>query len=89
VNPIENKPDSRVPGIVGVGLLLALALGFGLGQKFGTGGVEPERLATPSAPSLFQLPSKLVVYQEGPAIPALWLDTFSSGLGNPKIDLRF
>jgi hypothetical protein len=86
VNPIENKPDSRVPGIVGVGLLLALALGFGLGQKFGTGGVEPERLAAPSAPSLFQLPSKLVVYQEGPAIPALWLDTFSSGTGNPKID---
>ena len=88
MNPVENKPDSRVPGIVGVGLLLALALGFGLGQKFGTGGVEPERLAAPSAPSLFQLPSKLVVYQEGPAIPALWLDTFSSGLGNPKIDLR-
>jgi hypothetical protein len=88
VDPKENKPDSRVPGIVGVGLLLALALGFGLGQKFGTGGAEPERLAAPSAPSLFQLPSKLVVYQEGPAIPALWLDTFSSGVGNPKIDLR-
>ena len=88
VKPVENKPDSRVPGIVGVGLLLALALGFGLGQRFGAGGVEPEMLPAPSAPSLFQLPSKLVVYQEGPAIPALWLDTFSSGVGNPKIDLR-
>ena len=77
-----------MPGIVGVGLLLALALGFGLGQRFGTGGVEPERLPAPSAPSLFQLPAKLVVYQEGPAIPTLWLDTFSSGTGNPKIDLR-
>jgi hypothetical protein len=88
VDSIENKADSRVPGIVGVGLLLALALGFGLGQRFGTGGVEPERLPAPSAPSLFQLPAKLVVYQEGPAIPTLWLDTFSSGTGNPKIDLR-
>ncbi|MDA0325292.1 MAG: extracellular solute-binding protein [Verrucomicrobia bacterium] len=88
MDSIENKADSRVPGIVGVGLLLALALGFGLGQRFGTGGVEPERLPAPSAPSLFQLPAKLVVYQEGPAIPALWLDTFSSGTGNPKIDLR-
>ena len=88
MDSIENKADSRVPGIVGVGLLLALALGFGLGQRFGTGGVEPERLPAPSAPSLFQLPAKLVVYQEGPAIPTLWLDTFSSGTGNPKIDLR-
>ena len=88
VDSIENKADSRVPGIVWVGLLLALALGFGLGQRFGTGGVEPERLPAPSAPSLFQLPAKLVVYQEGPAIPTLWLDTFSSGTGNPKIDLR-
>ena len=88
MDSIENKADSRLPGIVGVGLLLALALGFGLGQRFGTGGVEPERLPAPSAPSLFQLPAKLVVYQEGPAIPTLWLDTFSSGTGNPKIDLR-
>jgi hypothetical protein len=67
---------------------VALAIGFGLGQKFASDGGEPERLPAPSAPSIFQLPSKLVVYQEGPAIPALWLDTFSSGPGNPRIDLR-
>jgi hypothetical protein len=45
-------------------------------------------LPAPSAPSIFQLPAKLVVYQEGPAIPQLWLDTYSSGAGFPKIDLR-
>jgi hypothetical protein len=67
---------------------VALAIGFGLGQKFASDGGEPERLPAPSAPSIFQLPSKLVVYQQGPAIPQLWLDTFSSGSGNPKIDLR-
>jgi hypothetical protein len=38
--------------------------------------------------SIFQTPPKLVVYHEGPAIPQLWLDTFSSGPGYPKIDLR-
>jgi len=88
VEPTENRSESRTPGLIGLGLLVALAIGFGLGQKFASDGGEPERLPAPSAPSIFQLPSKLVVYQEGPAIPALWLDTFSSGVGNPKIDLR-
>ena len=88
MEPTENRPESRTPGLIGLGLLVALAIGFGLGQKFASDGGEPERLPAPSAPSIFQLPLKLVVYQQGPAIPQLWLDTFSSGLGNPKIDLR-
>lgn len=88
MEPTENRPESRTPGLIGLGLLVALAIGFGLGQKFASDGGEPERLPAPSAPSIFQLPSKLVVYQQGPAIPQLWLDTFSSGSGNPRIDLR-
>ena len=88
MEPTENRPESRTPGLIGLGLLVALAIGFGLGQKFASDGGEPERLPAPSAPSIFQLPLKLVVYQQGPAIPQLWLDTFSSGSGNPRIDLR-
>ena len=88
MEPSKSSPDSRLPGMIGLGLLLVLALGFGLGRRLGSAGPEPERLPAPSAPSIFQLPAKLVVYQEGPAIPQLWLDTFSSGPGFLKVDLR-
>ena len=89
MEPTENKPDSRMPGLIGLGLLVAVGLGFGLGQWLKPAGSESDRLPMPSAPSsIFQLPSKLVVYQEGPAIPQLWLDTCSSGSGYLKVDLR-
>ena len=89
MEPTENKPDSRMPGLVGLGLLVAVGLGFGLGQWLKPTASEPDRLPIPSAPSsIFKPPAKLVVYQEGPAIPQLWLDTFSSGVGSLKVDLR-
>ena len=82
------KPvESRRPGLIGLGLLAAALLGFAAGQWFRPAGPEPERLPAPSIPSVFQAP-KLTVYQEGPAIPQLWLDTFSSAPGHPKVESR-
>ena len=82
------KPiDSRRPGVIGLGLLAAAVLGFAAGRWFEPSGQERDRLPVPSVPSVFQAP-KLVVYQEGPAIPQLWLDTFSSAPAHPKIELR-
>ena len=84
----SSKPrDSRRPGLVGLGLLAAALLGFAVGHWFRPGIPEQERLPVPSVPSVFQAP-KLIVYQEGPAIPQLWLDTFSSAQGHPKVELR-
>jgi len=87
-SPDSTKPaDSRRPGVIGLGLLVAALLGFAAGQWFRPAGAEPENLPAPSAPSVFQAP-KLTVYQEGPAIPQLWLDTFSSAPSHLKVELR-
>jgi len=83
-----DTPESRRPGLVGLALLVALGLGFSLGAWFQPSVAPPERLPAPSAPSLFSLPAKLVVYHEGPALPQVWIDTFSGAPGYPKIDLR-
>ena len=88
--PDSSKPtDSRRPGLIGLGLLMAALLGFAAGQLFRPAGPESEgeRLPVPSAPSAFH-PPKLVVYQEGPPIPQLWLDTFGSAPGHSKVELR-
>jgi len=79
--------DSRRPGLIGLGLLAAALLGFAAGHWFRPGVPEQDRLPVPSVPSVFQAP-KLIVYQEGPAIPQLWLDTFASAPGHPKAELR-
>ena len=87
-SPNSSKPtDSRRPGLIGLGLLAAALLGFAAGHWFRPAGPEAERLPAPSVPSVFQAP-KLVVYQEGPAIPQLWLDTFASAPGHPKVEVR-
>ncbi|NCY20757.1 hypothetical protein EBX31_02220 [bacterium] len=86
--PDSPKPvDSRRPGLIGLGLLAAALLGFAAGQWFRPSGPEADRLPVPSVPSVFQAP-KLIVYQEGPLIPQLWLDTFGSAPGHPKVELR-
>jgi hypothetical protein len=82
------KPlNNRRPGLIGLGLLAAALLGFAVGQWFRPVGPEAERLPAPSVPSVFQVP-RLVVYQEGPAIPQLWLDTFASAPGYLKAEVR-
>ena len=86
----ENSPrptDSRRPGLMGLGLLAAALLGFAAGHWFRPAGPAADRLPVPPVPSVFQAP-KLIVYQEGPAIPQLWLDTFASAPGHPKTELR-
>jgi hypothetical protein len=88
MGPNENQPESRKPGLIGLGLMLVVGLGFGLGLWFHPASPEPERLPIPSAPSLFATPAKLVVYHEGPALPQIWIDTFSGAPGYPKVDLR-
>ena len=86
--PDSPKPaGSRRPGLIGLGLLAAALLGFAAGQWFRPAGPEAERLPVPSVPSVFQAP-RLVVYQEGPPIPSLWLETFGSAPGHPKVELR-
>ncbi len=86
--PDSSKPaDSRRPGLIGLGLLAAALLGFAAGHWFRPTGPDAERLPTPSVPSVFHAP-RLVVYQEGPPIPQLWLDTFSSAPGHTKVELR-
>ncbi|NBT90725.1 MAG: extracellular solute-binding protein [Verrucomicrobia bacterium] len=88
-NPPESSKsvDSRRPGLIGLGLLAAALLGFAAGQWFRPAGPEAERLPAPSVPSVFYAP-KLVVYQEGPTIPQLWLDTFGSAPGHLKVEIR-
>jgi hypothetical protein len=82
------KPlNNRRPGLIGLGLLAAALLGFAVGHWFRPPGPEAERLPAPSVPSVFQAP-RLVVYQEGPAIPQLWLDTFASAPGYLKAEVR-
>ena len=86
----QNSPkpiDSRRPGLIGLGLLAAALLGFAAGHWFRPSGPEADRLPTPSLPSVLQTP-KLVIYQEGTGVPQLWLDTFASAPGHPKIELR-
>ncbi|NDF17128.1 MAG: extracellular solute-binding protein [Verrucomicrobia bacterium] len=86
--PDASKPvDSRRPGLVGLGLLAVALLGFAAGQWFRPAGPEAERLPAPSVPLVFQAP-RLVVYQEGPPIPQVWLDTFGSAPGHPKVESR-
>ncbi|NDB95584.1 MAG: extracellular solute-binding protein [Verrucomicrobia bacterium] len=88
MEPSKNSPDSRIPGLIGLGLMAAVGLGFGLGHRLQPKGENPEPSPVAPATSIFQAPAKLVVYHEGPSIPQVWLDTFSSGPGFPKIDLR-
>jgi len=88
MEPLKNSPDSRVPGLIGLGLMVAVGLGFALGNRLQPTEKNPEPTPVVASASIFQTPPKLVVYHEGPAIPQLWLDTFSSGPGYPKIDLR-
>jgi hypothetical protein len=88
MEPKQNQPESRKPGLIGLGLMLVVGLGFGLGHWFRPASPEPERLSIPSAPSLFTAPAKLMVYHEGPALPQVWVDTFSSAPGFPKVELR-
>jgi len=84
----SSKPmDARRPGLIGLGLLAAALLGFAAGHWFRPGVSEQDRLPIPSVPSVFQAP-KLIVYQEGSALPQLWLDTFASAPGHPKAELR-
>lgn len=87
--PSEHAPsrESRRPGLVGMGLLAAALLGFAVGHWFRPVGPEADRLPVPSVPSVFQAP-RLVVDQEGPPIPQLWLDTFASAPGHPKVEVR-
>jgi hypothetical protein len=86
--PDSSKPtESRRPGLIGLGLLAAALLGFAAGQWFRPAGPEEERLPVPSVPSVFYAP-KLVVYQEGPTLPQLWLDTFGSAPGHLKVEIR-
>jgi len=88
MEPSKDSPDSRIPGLIGLGLMAAVGLGFALGHRLQPRGENPEPLPVSAPASIFQAPAKLVVYHEGPAIPQVWLDTFSSGPGYPKIDLR-
>lgn len=88
MEPLKNSPDSRIPGLIGLGLMVAVGLGFALGNRLQPTEKNPEPTPVVASASIFQTPPKLVVYHEGPAIPQLWLDTFSSGPGYPKIDLR-
>lgn len=88
MEPSKNSPDSRIPGLIGLGLMAAVGLGFGLGHRLQRSGENPEPLPVAAPASIFQAPAKLIVYHEGPAIPQVWLDIFSSGPGYPKIDLR-
>jgi len=88
MEPSQNQPESRKPGLIGLGLMLVVGLGLVLGEWFRPNTPDADRLAIPSVPSVFTAPAKLLVYHEGPAIPQLWLDTYSSGVGFPKIDLR-
>lgn len=88
MEPLKNSPDSRVPGLIGLGLMVAVGLGFALGNRLQPTEKNPEPTPVVASASIFQTPPKLVIYHEGPAIPQLWLDTFSSGPGYPKIDLR-
>ena len=88
MEPLKNSPDSRVPGLIGLGLMVAVGLGFALGHRLQPTEKNPEPTPVVASASIFQAAPKLVVYHEGPVIPQLWLDTFSSGPGYPKIDLR-
>jgi len=88
MEPNQNQPESRKPGLIGLGLMLVVGLGFGLGHWFRPTSPETDRLTTPSVPSVFTGPAKLVVYHEGPALPQVWIDTFSGAPSYPKIDLR-
>ena len=88
MEPNQNQPESRKPGLIGLGLMLVLGLGFGLGHWFRPASPEADRLPIPSVPTVFSSPPKLVVYHEGPALPQVWIDTFSGAPGYPKIDLR-
>ena len=78
---------SRRPGLVGLGLLAAALLGFAVGHWFRPHGPETPNLPVPVVPSVFPA-AKLVVYQEGPPLPRLWLDTFASAPGHPKTEVR-
>ena len=88
MEPNQNQPESRKPGLIGLGLMLVVGLGFGLGHWFRPTSPEADRLPIPSVPSVFSNPATLVVYHEGPALPQIWIDTFSGAPGYPKIDLR-
>ena len=88
MEPKQNQPESRKPGLIGLGLMLVVGIGFGLGHWFRPASPEADRLPIPSVPSVFTGPAKLVVYHEGPSLPQIWIDTFSGGPGYPKIDLR-
>jgi len=88
MEPNQNQPESRKPGLIGLGIMLVVVLGFGLGHWFRPASPEADRLPIPSVPSVFTGPAKLVVYHEGPALPQVWIDTFSGAPGYPKVDLR-